>query len=221
MRSWLFRLSFPYFGSSIIIIIKNDMRDAGGLHLFFRDQGRPNDSFHQRRDRYRRSSALSTPATLLDRSQIRFARVGLSSDLRTRIKRLSKDKPDFLPPRTHTFPMRSQQYTPSPLLLALALVSVLSAVSFVSASPASGDDFLDGIIRRDGHGHHNPHSAPLIELNETEVTMYHALTPPSYYTFDWESPGEPNRHPGLLMTHAVFMCTAFFIALPIGKSALF
>lgn len=162
---------------------------------------------------------MSTPGTLLDRSQIRFARVDLSSDLR--IKATIEGQTRLLASPCTRVPMRSQQYTPSPLLLALALVSVLSAASIVSASSASGDDFRSGILRRDGHGHHNPHSAPLLELNETEVTMYHAPTPPSYYTFDWESPGETNRHPGLIMTHAVFMCMAFFIALPIGKSALF
>ncbi|OBZ76401.1 putative membrane protein C3B8.06 [Grifola frondosa] len=56
-----------------------------------------------------------------------------------------------------------------------------------------------------------------MELNETEVTLYHAPTPPSYWTIDLVDahPGE-KRYPGLMGLHALFMGLAFFGALPIG-----
>ena len=68
------------------------------------------------------------------------------------------------------------------------------------------------------HGHHGHHDAPLLELNETEVTMYHAPTPESYYTIDWEGAlaGEGTRHPGLIVMHVILMCLAFFVALPVS-----
>ncbi|KAF5365483.1 hypothetical protein D9758_010867 [Tetrapyrgos nigripes] len=61
------------------------------------------------------------------------------------------------------------------------------------------------------------HGAPLIELNETEVTMHHAPTPESYFTLDFDYPETAaQRHPGLMMTHAVLMSLGFFVALPAG-----
>ncbi|PFH52536.1 hypothetical protein AMATHDRAFT_74024 [Amanita thiersii Skay4041] len=71
---------------------------------------------------------------------------------------------------------------------------------------------------RDGdHGSHNHHAVPLLELNETEILMYHAPTPPSYYTIDFEeTESDAARHPGLIVSHALFMSLAFFGALPIG-----
>lgn len=64
----------------------------------------------------------------------------------------------------------------------------------------------------------NAHTAPLNELNETEVTMYHSLTPESYYTIDWDDKDHSSeRHPGLMFLHATFMVLAFFVALPIGE----
>ncbi|TCD66945.1 hypothetical protein EIP91_000723 [Steccherinum ochraceum] len=73
------------------------------------------------------------------------------------------------------------------------------------------------LYKRDGHGHHHM-GAPLTELNETEVLMYHAPTPPSYYTIDFEGDGPLNekRYPGLMGLHVLFMGLAFFGALPIG-----
>ncbi|KAE9410309.1 hypothetical protein BT96DRAFT_847112 [Gymnopus androsaceus JB14] len=63
----------------------------------------------------------------------------------------------------------------------------------------------------------NPHAAPLLELNETEVTMHHAPIPESYYTLDWDDTEHASeRHPGLMFLHATFMTLAFFVALPIG-----
>lgn len=70
--------------------------------------------------------------------------------------------------------------------------------------------------QRDGHSHYSHNAAPLLVLNETEVTMYHAPTPPSYYTVDWEEEGYQSRHPGLMILHGIFMSLAFFVALPIG-----
>ncbi|RDB22739.1 putative membrane protein C3B8.06 [Hypsizygus marmoreus] len=106
---------------------------------------------------------------------------------------------------------RVQWRSPSPLTLVVA-------TALLVANVRASEDLLAGeMLKRDGmHGHHNPHAAPLLQLNETEVTMYHAPTPESYYTIDWEGAGEGTRHPGLILTHIIFMCLAFFVALPIG-----
>lgn len=70
-----------------------------------------------------------------------------------------------------------------------------------------------------GHGHHH-NGAPLLALNETEILLYHAPTPPSYYTIDWDdTDGSETRHPSLIITHVIFMSLAFFVALPIGRSS--
>ncbi|KAF8640010.1 hypothetical protein AX17_001254 [Amanita inopinata Kibby_2008] len=131
------------------------------------------------------------------------------------------------PQPMRVFPMRSSWCAVGPLLL--TALSVLYSAHPTTASPAltrhsPSIDLLARateqfrIARRDGdHGHHNHHATPLVELNETEVLMHHAPTPPSYYTIDWEE-HEPStaRHPGLIMAHALFMSLAFFGALPIG-----
>ncbi|KAJ7336968.1 hypothetical protein DFH08DRAFT_925527 [Mycena albidolilacea] len=91
-----------------------------------------------------------------------------------------------------------------PLRLAFATSFVLAYV----ASSAGARDW-------DAHVHHGV--APLLHLNETEVALHHQPTPPSYYTMDWENPEQPeSRHPGLIITHALFMSLAFFFFLPIG-----
>ncbi|KAG6911708.1 hypothetical protein DXG01_007958 [Tephrocybe rancida] len=90
----------------------------------------------------------------------------------------------------------------------MAVISV-----FFIASVQASDVLL---ASRDGSHHHNSHAAPLTMLNETEVTLYHAPTPPSYYTIDFEDAGEGVRHPGLMMAHIIFMSLAFFVALPIA-----
>jgi len=114
-------------------------------------------------------------------------------------------------------------------LVVPALFSVLFPITFVTASPALSNDLseaslhsrLIGITQRDGHGHHNEHTAPLLELNETEVTSHHAPTPPSYYTIDWDSRDpSTSRYPGLMITHAILMSLAFFVALPVGETVL-
>lgn len=68
-----------------------------------------------------------------------------------------------------------------------------------------------------GHDHH-VHGAPLIELNETLISMFHKPTPPSYgtYDIDGDRPDGTRVHPGLMVFHALCMSLAFFVALPIG-----
>ncbi|GLB33664.1 putative protein of unknown function (Ytp1) [Lyophyllum shimeji] len=92
--------------------------------------------------------------------------------------------------------------------LSLALLSVLFAAS-VHASEAL-------LMPRDGSHHHDSHAAVKVELNETEIAMYHPPTPESYYTVDWEGAGEGTRYPGLMIAHILFMTLAFFVALPMG-----
>ncbi|KAJ7507659.1 cytoplasmic protein [Mycena galericulata] len=102
--------------------------------------------------------------------------------------------------------------------LGLALGSSLALASLVSAGAAAYTDSAElwPLSKRDGHGHHHA-VAPLLELNETEVLIGHQRTPPSYYTVDWESPDQSSaHHPGLMITHAIFMSLAFFIFLPMG-----
>ena len=84
------------------------------------------------------------------------------------------------------------------------------AVSLISA------ERVDIVARDGGHDHHNHHDTPKLELNETEIEMYHGKTPPSYYTMDWEDVDSKSRYPGLLIAHALCMSLAFFGALPIG-----
>ncbi|KAH7916314.1 hypothetical protein BJ138DRAFT_996237 [Hygrophoropsis aurantiaca] len=65
------------------------------------------------------------------------------------------------------------------------------------------------------HTHH--HGDPMIELNETEITMWHGPTLPSYWSIDVEDrdPDVP-RYPGLMVLHVLCMSLAFFVALPAG-----
>ncbi|KAF9057716.1 hypothetical protein BJ165DRAFT_1335162 [Panaeolus papilionaceus] len=100
------------------------------------------------------------------------------------------------------------------------ILSVLVAETY--ASPSSSCAFETGsdlryLSARDG-SHHHHQGAPLLHLNETEVTLYHAPTPPSYYTLDWEDEGHENQHGGLIILHAILMIAAFFVALPISIS---
>ncbi|PCH41301.1 hypothetical protein WOLCODRAFT_137309 [Wolfiporia cocos MD-104 SS10] len=64
---------------------------------------------------------------------------------------------------------------------------------------------------------HSSHGQPLLVLNETEITMYHQPTPPSYWTIDLvdKLPGE-HRYPWLMAVHVLSMSSAFFGALPAG-----
>jgi hypothetical protein len=75
----------------------------------------------------------------------------------------------------------------------------------------------DGDEHGHGHGHHG-NMAPLVELNETEILLHHAPTPPSYWSIDIDEPDSgKSRHPGLMALHALFMMFAFFGALPAGS----
>ena len=107
------------------------------------------------------------------------------------------------------------------------LVPALAA-AFAAALPSAseaGHDLLErsqggAMLRRDGDMHmHDHHAEPKIILNETEILLYHAPTPPSYYTIDFEdaASGEA-RYPGFMALHIVFMSLAFFGALPVGTS---
>lgn len=103
----------------------------------------------------------------------------------------------------------------------VAVAPLLAGSVAVHASPSAsfGSSYTPlaaAIAKRDGHEHHNHNAAPLLVLNETEVTMYHAPTPPSYYTFDWEDQGYQQRHAGLMIAHGIFMCFAFFVSIPVG-----
>jgi hypothetical protein len=95
------------------------------------------------------------------------------------------------------------------LLIPSLVLSLLSATGAVYSSPAV-------LLDRDGHGHH--HHTPLLELNETEILMYHAPTPPSYWSIDFQSlDPSVSSHATLMIFHAALMSLAFFVALPIGK----
>ncbi|KAJ7276261.1 hypothetical protein B0H12DRAFT_11121 [Mycena haematopus] len=100
------------------------------------------------------------------------------------------------------------------LASSVVLAYVASSVGVSAETPRSSTE----LRLRDGDEHEHHHGVgPLLELNETEVTLYHQPTPPSYYTIDWEDPEKADaRHPGLIITHGVFMSLAFFIFLPMG-----
>jgi hypothetical protein len=100
---------------------------------------------------------------------------------------------------------------PTFLLVFFAIPAVIASV------PGLYDDLTNTLTaKRDGHGHSH-HVVPLLELNETEITLHHAPTPPSYFTIDWDGDGSSTRrYPGLMILHAVLMSAAFFLALPIG-----
>ena len=119
--------------------------------------------------------------------------------------------------------MRSRCLAIAGVLVVLSLLQSATPVASTAInSRGSLEDVvaINGILSRrgEGHGHGNHHAAPLAELNETEVTLWHQPTPPSYYTFDFEGEGDPTaeRHAGLMMVHIVSMSLAFFGALPVG-----
>jgi hypothetical protein len=123
--------------------------------------------------------------------------------------------------------MHSQRSAFALFVSVLAVVFVTTGAQ-VHASPATSSDVLVrhqqradvaiALMPRDGHSHHDSHSAPLLQLNESEVLMHHAPTPPSYWTIDIDDhdPGV-SRHPGLMIIHGLLMSLAFFVALPMGK----
>jgi hypothetical protein len=110
----------------------------------------------------------------------------------------------------------------SPCLVVSSLgLCLLALGSEVIASASLPNPLESNQVERrsiSGHHHGNSHAQPLLILNETELLQYHQPTPPSYYTIDWESDGDVavSRHPGLMVTHAICMSLAFFVALPLG-----
>ncbi|KAF7776057.1 hypothetical protein Agabi119p4_4450 [Agaricus bisporus var. burnettii] len=104
------------------------------------------------------------------------------------------------------------------ILLFLALPALLhSAASSQALDLRDSNNISQNILPRHGTHPQHSHAQPVVELNETEVLEHHSPTPPSYYTIDWEEPEHATeRHPGLIVSHALFMGLAFFIALPLG-----
>ncbi|KAF8486682.1 hypothetical protein JB92DRAFT_2759549 [Gautieria morchelliformis] len=74
----------------------------------------------------------------------------------------------------------------------------------------------------DSHSHQSQHRhpQPLLELNETDVLLYHAPDPLSYWVhdFEWDHVESSSNWRGLMALHVVGMCLAFFILLPVGIS---
>jgi hypothetical protein len=113
-------------------------------------------------------------------------------------------------------------------LYATNSVTAISPADLAERNPSSqdlsdrvDDSFPSLLFERDGdeHGHGHGHAAPLLELNETEVLLHHASTPPSYWSIDIDDPDSGNaRHPHLMFIHSLFMMLAFFGALPAGSS---
>jgi hypothetical protein len=130
--------------------------------------------------------------------------------------------------------------TPAFLLSSFALYAADSVIATPSAIASSADLFVRDpsysdlterprsgvgspsrlLYVRDGNEHDHGHGhAPIVQLNETEVLLYHAPTPPSYWTVDIDEHDSGNtRHPSLMALHALFMMLAFFGALPAGLS---
>jgi hypothetical protein len=116
---------------------------------------------------------------------------------------------------------------PSIALYAPDPVTAISPVDLAERNPYSQglsdrveDSFSPLLFERDGDEHAHGHgAAPLVELNETEVLLHHARTPPSYWSIDIDDPDPANaRHPSLMVSHSLFMMLAFFGALPAGSS---
>jgi hypothetical protein len=105
--------------------------------------------------------------------------------------------------------------------------TVSSSPNLASRNPADLSGRTDVINSfpyvRDGdhpnHGHGHAHPAPIIQLNETEVLLHHAPTPPSYWSLDIDNTSGETRYPTLMILHALFMILAFFGALPAGSSS--
>ncbi|KAJ3790501.1 hypothetical protein GGU10DRAFT_282077 [Lentinula aff. detonsa] len=95
----------------------------------------------------------------------------------------------------------------------------LGALPALAVSVITIDDVLrteSTLSRRDGD-YHMTHAAPLLELNETELTLHHQPIPESYYTIDFDDIEHASeRHPGLMFLHATAMGFAWFVMLPIG-----
>jgi hypothetical protein len=118
------------------------------------------------------------------------------------------------------------------LYAADSVIAVPSASDLANRNPSSQDlahrldvdDSLPPLLyERDGdehgHGHGHGNAAPIVQLNETDVLLHHAPTPPSYWSIDFDDPDPGNaRHPSLMVLHSLFMMLAFLGALPAGSS---
>ncbi|GJE84477.1 hypothetical protein PsYK624_005530 [Phanerochaete sordida] len=114
--------------------------------------------------------------------------------------------------------MRPQWHALLFLVPALAGAFALAAPPTNDLRDAHGSPREDVLVRRHGDDHMpmDMHAAPLTVLNETEILLFHAPTPPSYYTIDFEDDSGAARYPAFMALHIVFMCLAFFGALPVG-----
>jgi hypothetical protein len=128
----------------------------------------------------------------------------------------------FLLPSSILYAANSVIATPSAIASSADLFVRDPSYSDLTERPRSGVNSPSRLLYvRDGdehdHGHGHGHMAPIVQLNETEVLLYHAPTPPSYWTVDIDEHDSGNtRHPGLMALHALFMMLAFFGALPAG-----
>lgn len=127
----------------------------------------------------------------------------------------------------------------SPLTFSLAVVTLIATLARSPQVYAAPDALADPephlisdnylkirraesalfVARQDhahGHAHGHGHAAPLLELNETDILLYHEPSPPSYATHDFEDPDVAHKYPYLMGLHVLFMGAAFFGALPVG-----
>ncbi|KAL5530449.1 hypothetical protein ACEPAF_6707 [Sanghuangporus sanghuang] len=106
---------------------------------------------------------------------------------------------------------------PAAALLASATLAGVNALPEPNAlidRSLGGSDSVVLYARHDEHVH--AMHEPLLDLNETLILQWHKPTPPSYGTHDLEDQDVTHKYPHLMALHAVFMCLAFFGALPIG-----
>lgn len=110
-----------------------------------------------------------------------------------------------------------------PSIALYAADSVVAGPSAIELSDKVDDSFPPLLYDRDsnelGHGHNHGNAAPVVQLNETELLLYHDPTPPSYWSIDIDDPDSGDkRHPSLMVLHSLFMMFAFLGALPAGSS---
>ncbi|GAA94451.1 uncharacterized protein L969DRAFT_269778 [Mixia osmundae IAM 14324] len=92
-------------------------------------------------------------------------------------------------------------------------VSLAEQPAASSGSVASSPSTMSHSQMSGGHHHGNSHVAPLLELNETDVLLWHGPDPISYWSYDGQ---EGDRHASRMTAHVVLMLFAFFILLPIA-----
>ena len=110
-----------------------------------------------------------------------------------------------------------------PSIALYAADSVVAGASAIDLSDKVDDSFPPLLYDRDGdelgHGQNHGNAIPVVQLNETEVLLYHDPTPPSYWSIDIDDPDPGDeRHPSLMLLHSLFMMFAFLGALPAGSS---